>query len=183
MRAKAQFPSCFDIVSIYLQFLTIYSYNSLLFASPRYTQYIVSKREPREVFDNNTTDAKTCMDFENCVHYFKSFFISRPQSSQIPVCTLLGQILDDITDLESFIIYFHLLKKQFILIQVYLIEELKYCICFCQYTYQYKYIYIMVLEKKKHSNGKVYRYKYRNTIIFVFPLEIFNKVQKQIITK
>lgn len=41
----------------------------------------------------------------------------------------------------------------------------------------------MVLEKKKHSNGKVYRYKYRNTIIFVFPLEIFNKVQKQIITK
>lgn len=39
----------------------------------------------------------------------------------------------------------------------------------------------MVLEKKKHSNGKVY--KYRNTIIFVFPLEIFNKVQKQIITK
>lgn len=51
---------------------------------------------------------------------------------------------------QSSIIYFHLLKKQFILIQVYLIEELKYCICFCQYTYLYKYIYIMVPEKKEN---------------------------------
>lgn len=38
-------------------------------------------------------------------------------------------------------------------------------------------------KKKKHSNGKVYWYNYRNTITFVFPLEIFTKVLKQIITK